>query len=364
MNIEKLVQDADPAANFPIPAHDSPLARRSFERMLASPPSRLAEATDAAASAPSHWGRPGHRIRNLAIAGTLAVVLAAVAAVTLPHAGQTGTARTTASRPTPAPPGAWWTYKIPSLGVAASAAQLVAYATEAAARAPLFPVPKPTEWYYTETLVMPNPGFKPGIEQYWQQIGSHRAAFAAGDGKLSYRFDGGPGSSLMGWPGNWTTMYRYLAGLPASVSALRAVILANVEKQGLASLGPTEGAFTAIGWLLDDFAVPPRLQAELYGVLLSLPGVRFAASVTDGAGRAGAGIYVIEGGRWLEHEIIVDPRTYAYMGAMEVAVKAHTVHCIGRCWPKVTHYRKGQALGWSAQLAAGVVQQAGQIPGR
>jgi hypothetical protein len=310
---------------------------------------------------------PGHRIRNLAIAATAVVALAAAITVVVGPADRTGTNRGAIARATPAPPGTWWTYSMPSVGVATSAAKLVAYATKAAARAPLFPVPKPSEWYYTETLA-PGYGGKSGLvltgaelEQTWQQIGSYRAASRPGHGKLSYNPENGPGAGLMGWPGNWTTMYRYLAHLPASVAALRAVIFYNVRRDNPGT-GLILGAFTAIEALLEDFAVPLRLQAKLYGVLVSLPGVRFDRSVTDGAGRVGVGLYVIQDG-WSKSEIIVNPKTYAYMGDAWIAVHAYTQRCSGMCWPKVTHYRKGEIINWSAQLAQGIVQQAGQLPG-
>jgi hypothetical protein len=190
-----------------------------------------------------------------------------------------------------------------------------------------------------------------------------------GNAKLSYNREIGPGTGLMGWPCCWTTMYRYLAHLPASVPALRAVILYNVKHDHpanldpLAGLPPTVGAFFTVQALLEDFAVPLRLQAELYGVLVSLPGVRFDRSAKDGAGRAGVGLYVMLNS-WSKQEIIVNPRSYGYMGGAWIAVRAHTQFCGPDCWPKVTHYRKGELISWSAQLAQGIVQHAGQLPER
>ena len=337
------------------------------------------------------------RIRNLAIAATAVVALAAVTAVTVGQAGRTTSDGEAITSPTPAPPGTWWTYAMPSVGVATSAATLVAYATKAAAKAPLFPVPKPTDWYYTETLG-PEPPYKPAIDEHWQQIGSYRAADAAscpalspglsseiqprpsatpcgmitaspGNAKLSYTRAGGSSAGLVGWPGNWTTMYPYLAHLPASIPALRAIILNNVKHDhpknlpSAASEGLTVGAFHTIGALLNAFAVPLRLQAELYGVLVSLPGVGFDRSVRDGAGRVGVGLYVVRDG-WDKQEIIVNPKTYAFMGSVGIAVRNYTERCSGMCWPKVIHYRKGEVIGWGARLAQGIVQQAGQLPGR
>jgi len=63
-------------------------------------------------------------------------------------------------------------------------------------------------------------------------------------------------------------------------------------------------------------------------------------------------------------EVIVNPRSYRYMGFTDVAVQVDTDRCTGMCRPKVTHYSKDQILNWDAQLAEGIVQKAGQIPGR
>ncbi len=180
------------------------------------------------------------------------------------------------------------------------------------------------------------------------------------NGKLRYGFGGGRGAQLNGWPGNMATLYGYLARLPASVPALRAVILANNKAAPHSDGGQVIGAFNAIQYLLNDLAVPPRLQAELYGVLVSLPGVRFDISAVDAAGRHGVGLYMIESG-WLEEEIIINPRTFGYMGNLWVAVRARTEYGTS---PAVVHYHKGESLGSNAQLAAGIVRRAGQLPGR
>jgi hypothetical protein len=136
-------------------------------------------------------------------------------------------------------------------------------------------------------------------------------------------------------------LYRYLATLPADPAALRHVILANNHADPAA-------AFRAIMGLLDDYPLPARFQAELYAVLTGLPGVRFDRSATDFVGRHGIGLYMIQTHFW-KMEIIINPRTYTYMGVLVVAVKTHTEY--GR------HVRKGQIQAWNAMLGSGVVQK-------
>lgn len=169
--------------------------------------------------------------------------------------------------------------------------------------------------------------------------------------KLSYGASGGPAAQLIGWPGNVTNLYRYLATLPAQPAALRKFILVNNRSQPSA-------AFDAVAGLMNEFPLPQRFQAELYAVLVGLPGVHFDRSATDAAGRRGIALYMIQGG-FLKKEIIVNPRTYIYMGVLWVAVKAHTEHGTN---PAVLRLHKGSIVGWNAIISSGIVSRAGQLP--
>ena len=238
----------------------------------------------------------------------------------------------------------------PSQGLATNAVKLVDYATRAAAMTPAF-VPGKQDWMYVDVLDRgPYSGPHGYHDQTWTQIGAGREATLE-HGKLRYGWGGGRGAQLEGWPGNWSTLYRYLATLPAKPTALRHIVLANNHFKPVA-------AFNAIFGLMNDFPLPTRFQAELYAVLTSLPGVQFDRSATDAAGRHGIGLYIIENG-YLNKEIIINPRTYAYMGVLWVAVKAHTEHGTS---PAVLHLHKGSIVGWNAILGSGIVGHAGQLP--
>lgn len=71
-----------------------------------------------------------------------------------------------------------------------------------------------------------------------------------------------------------------------------------------------------------SFPLPARFQAELYAVVVGLPGVRFDPSAADAAGRRGIGLYLIQDG-FLKQEIIINPRTYTFMGLLWVVARAH-----------------------------------------
>jgi hypothetical protein len=239
----------------------------------------------------------------------------------------------------------------PSLGVAASAAELVAYATRSAMSTPAF-VPGPQNWTYFELYFGPNIAgpSATGTSQTWQQVGTTQFAATWQHGKLTHGTGGGPGAELGGWPGpNWTTMYQYLAALPAQPASLRKIILANNH-------GDPGAACTAIVNLLGNFVVTARFQAELYATLVSLPGVHFTRDAVDVDGRLGVGLYWVQGDQVVE--IIVNPRTYVYMGTMSIAIKGHpSVDAL------LAHPSAAAIMDSAAILDSGIVSGAGQLPG-
>lgn len=235
-----------------------------------------------------------------------------------------------------------------SQGLAADKAELVSYATKAAAMTPAF-VPGPRDWMYMNVLEK-GPFIAPRgyDDQTWTDVATGRVATFF-RGKLSYGYGCGTGA-LDGWPGDCRNLYQYLAALPVKAALLQRIVLANNHSQPAA-------AFRGIMFLMNDFPLPARFQAELYGVLASLPGVGFDRSVTDAAGQRGIGLYVIQDG--LKQEVIINPRTYAYMGLLWVATETRTVYGTS---PAVFHQRKGSVQASNAILGSGIVTTAGQLP--
>ncbi len=239
----------------------------------------------------------------------------------------------------------------PSLGLAASAVELVDYATRSAASTSAF-VPGPRDWAYFEKFYGLSSAGGPdgtGEAQTWQQVGTRSYAASWHHGELTYGAGGGPGARLIGWPGtNWTTMYQYLASLPARPAALRKIILANND-------GDPAAAFTAVENLFGNFPVSARFQAELYAVLVSLPGVGFAGRAVDAAGRPGIGLYLVQDSRL--DAVIVNPRTYVYMGGVSIAVQGHPSYDALLANPG-----SGTVLESTAILNSGIVGRPGQAP--
>jgi hypothetical protein len=126
--------------------------------------------------------------------------------------------------------------------------------------------------------------------------------------------------------------------------------------------GPTPGdagragrAFQIIDVFMRDSALPPKLRAAMYGALAKIPGVRYEAKAVDIQGRPGVTLYRIEEG-YLRSEIIVNPKTYEYMGFRFIAIKDHVTQGTDRD----LHTKKGQILGRGGLIKAAIVNGPGQ----
>jgi hypothetical protein len=264
------------------------------------------------------------------------------------------------------------------VGRAGNAAQLVVYATRAAAAAPAFN-PAPGQWIYTDVLQANSSagggGFLFGPPDERQSVVSWMRA-----DRLQYAWlehgkvvvDPVLGSQsyytpaqreeyqkllrlggLGGWP---SSSYPYLDALPTAPARLKAIIAANVKSQSMLVGTGNTAIFNAIYNLMTSVVLSPRLSAGLYGVLAALPGVHFDAA-TDLAGRPGLGLYMVQNG-YDKQEIVINPKTYAYLGYEDVAVKAQALSGTDG----TRHVRQGQVLGWQALVASGVVGRPGQTP--
>jgi len=88
-------------------------------------------------------------------------------------------------------------------------------------------------------------------------------------------------------------------------------------------------------------------------VLVSLPGVNFTGHAVDAAGRPGIGLYLVQGDG--VNEVIVNPRTYVYMGGL--LVRAHPSYST-----LLAHPSSGTVVESAAILSSGIVSQPGQVP--
>jgi hypothetical protein len=327
------------------PARPADVARRAVARRASSSRSRR-----------WRWAAP--------VAGVAAAAIIAAGVIVL-H-GSSGPAKPVSGGSHPA--------AVPSFGPPGTAAQLVDYATRTAAARPALD-PGPHEWIYTDVLQATSSagggGYLAGapdgrVEQKtWVRVDYEESAYLK-NGKLVIEASNVPRSAKTGQavvpvPFGWPSVsYQYLNSLPTNPAQLLAVIrhnLATLPNPIGADGTGNVGIFNAVQILMQNTVLPPRLLAALYGVLASDPGVHFERSVTDLAGRTGVGFWTVQEG-YLKEQIVVNPKSYAYMGYVDVAVRAHASTALDG----TAHFHRGQVLGWQALLASGIVAHPGQLP--
>jgi hypothetical protein len=310
----------------------------------------------------------GRRFRpKLVAVGAVAAVVAAATVIALQKVPAHPAARAGAS---------------PRTSADADGLRLASYAAKAAASEPAW---LPNEWIYSDVLNSSPGPEKPGGTSdsiiTWTQVDNHQFAYygngASTSGKLviqnEVRFLGQK-TAAFGRPVTEGDLYSYLQSLPTTPAALRAVIVHNLVKynqqppkmrlyRALGEPAPigNYGVWYLIEGTLENTILPPRLLAAVYGILATDPVVHFVNSVTDNVGQTGVGFYALTG-VW-KYEIMINPKTYAYMGVNSVAVASWTPH-----WTVdgVTHtgisVKKGDDKGWTDLVASGIVQHPGQLP--
>ncbi|WP_204076562.1 CU044_5270 family protein [Planotetraspora phitsanulokensis] len=248
------------------------------------------------------------------------------------------------------------------LGPVANAEDLAQAAAQQAAAEPDVR-PRPDQWSYAKTvLAMSSKGtggslFGPPdrrltVEQWRRADGKQSAAIE--NGKLEIHDLGS--LELSASP---RSDYPYLLSLPDDADALLDHVYKVVDEE---SGGEKESeqeradrAFQIIEVYMRDSALPSKLRAAMYGALAKIPGVRYEGKAADIQGRPGVTLYrIVEG--YLRSEIIVNPKTYEYMGFRFIAVKNH----VSAGLDMSLHTKKGQILGWGGLIKAAVVDKPGQ----
>jgi hypothetical protein len=110
-------------------------------------------------------------------------------------------------------------------------------------------------------------------------------------------------------------------------------------------------AFELISLWMRDAVLPPRTEAAMYGAAAAIPGVRYEARAADLGRRPGVTLYRVADG-YLRSEIIVDPKTYSYLGFRAIAVQDHREEGL-------RPVKRGQIIGWGSLMTATFVTKPG-----
>jgi hypothetical protein len=201
----------------------------------------------------------------------------------------------------------------------------VLYRAADSAQTRAFTAPRDDQWTYIETrnispgkplygqVQTPKTPLKTKIDRTWTRADGKQVAFFE-NGRLVVSPSGGAMPPQD---------YASVAALPRDPDAL----LAWVYKQGVPGMvkkDPRDSrAFGLLGGILRNNVLPPQLEATIYRALAKIPGVTLNKGAVDIAGRPALGVaYVTEG--WVNQEILLDRKTYAYRGDRSIVVKDHT----------------------------------------
>jgi hypothetical protein len=284
-------------------------------------------------------------VRLVAIGALAAAIAAGVTVV------QTSGGTDKAGRPRSVLPG------IPAGPVANAEQALDRAATAADART--FTPPRPNQWIYTElrirTSAKPAGGvtggpYKTYIQRHWER----------GDGKKSAEIVDGRLKVFNGFSRSIPPSdYPSLAALPTNPDALlRWVYAQNGGKPG--SQGQYKMAFETLGVILRENLLPPRTEAAIFRAMKKLPGVTLVDNAADAAGRPAIALGQITEG-WLHEEVLLDPKTYAYLGERAISIKGHTSRGVGNNPTAMPEYvKKGVLQNLTVRTAAEIVNKPGQ----
>jgi hypothetical protein len=146
-----------------------------------------------------------------------------------------------------------------------------------------------------------------------------------------------------------------ITSLPADPAALLAAVYRQNRRDHSSDL--QVGAFITLDTILEHHVLPPRVGAAVYGAIVRIPGVRLQRGVKDAAGRSGSALYLVSGK--LRYDIIVNPKTYEYLGWRVMAVRGY----VEKYSPSRSQRTKaGAILVVTARLAVGVVDRPDQRP--
>jgi hypothetical protein len=301
---------------------------------------------------PGGLARRGWRV---AAAAALALVL--TVGVTVTRNGGVDPERPAQGRSSPA---------LLAMGVANAAELGQRAARVVAARPDLHPGPH--QWTYLEvqwaTHNRGSYGVGPGREtmRWWIRPDAKRVAVEQ-RGRL-YQDRNHQSSSV--YP---MVSFAYVRQLPTDPQALLARLYATFSPGGERPYGKLRFSreeqhfrvFRLAMELLWAHVLPPGVQAAIYQALPRIPGVQLQRDAVDAAGRHGVAFARINDSR-VRQEIILDPRTYQYLGWRRIAVKGFVDQgtiIAGRQHPYVA---KGTILEWQARTAAAIVDRPGQRP--
>jgi hypothetical protein len=161
------------------------------------------------------------------------------------------------------------------------------------------------QWVYRvvdHNMPFPRPG---------RQKTSTEAGWETADGMVTY----GDNASVGVDTGDYIPSYSQLGSLPASPAALNAYLVTLVYPNSKATpLQQDQAAFSVIDDMLENYVLPPKLQAEVYQALAAIPVVTVDPHVTAIDGQSGVAFVMPATPQSEKQEIILNSSDYQFLG--------------------------------------------------
>ena len=178
-------------------------------------------------------------------------------------------------------------------------------ADRASAAALSQPAVSPGQWVY-RVVEWSSPQHRPGQPRTFTEAGWETA-----DGQVTYGNNYSTGVDA----GAGIPSYSQLGSLPANPAALDAYLTRLVYPSSKpAPWQAGQAAFSGIDEMLENYVLPPRLQAEVYQALAAIPQVTVDSHVTAIDGQPGVAFVLPSTPQSEKQEIILGASSYRFLG--------------------------------------------------
>ncbi|WP_157247931.1 CU044_5270 family protein [Nonomuraea typhae] len=152
-----------------------------------------------------------------------------------------------------------------------------------------------------------------------------------------------------GGTGPWSKNYTALKQLPTDPEAMKAHLYKSFPATGDKQQSPEYQVWDGASELLRESYMPPAQRAALFKALGTLPGITVTEDAEDAAGRKGYGVGVVYNGE--RSELVIDKENYTLLGERSVVVEK-----------KQDKAPVGSLLASTAQLSVSVSDTAPDAP--
>ncbi|WP_433465763.1 hypothetical protein [Spirillospora sp. CA-128828] len=120
-----------------------------------------------------------------------------------------------------------------------------------------------------------------------------------------------------------------------------------------------ELAFHTLVTILAGSVHPPRTEAAIFQAIKLIPGVTATGGAVDAAGRPAITLGLIGKEGWLRDEVLLDPKTYSYLGERSITVQDHAHEGDDG---KKNVVKSGTLQFMEVRVAVGIVNEPGDRP--